>query len=74
MTLKKFNSLTFQPASRELLGEAVATLHQGILQAGKHRLIWAGNDEAGRQAPAGVYIIRMTAPGFSASRKVLLLR
>jgi len=57
-----------------LLGNRIATLHQGILQAGKHRLIWAGNDEAGRQAPAGVYIIRMTAPGFSASRKVLLLR
>jgi len=57
-----------------LLGEPVAALHRGLLQAGKHKLIWTGNDAAGGQAPTGIYVIRLTAPGFTDSRKVLLLR
>jgi len=29
---------------------------------------------AGRQVPSGIYVIRMTAGGYSESRKMLLLR
>jgi len=57
-----------------LLGEPVAALHRGLLQAGSHKLVWTGIDGASRQAPSGIYVIKMTAPGFAASRKVLLLR
>ncbi len=57
-----------------MLGERVAILHYGLLQAGKHRLVWQGSNEAGRQLPSGLYVIRMTTGGFAAARKMLLLR
>lgn len=57
-----------------LLGEQVARLHHGSAQTGKYKVIWSGNDANGCQAPSGVYIIRLSASGFSASRKMLLLR
>ena len=57
-----------------ILGEPVATLHHGLLQAGKHTLVWTGKSDAEVQVSSGIYMIRMTAPGFLASRKVLLLR
>ncbi len=56
-----------------LLGEPVAMLHRGLTQAGKHKAVWKRSDSAGRQVPSGLYIIRMTANGFSQSQKMLLL-
>ena len=57
-----------------MLGERVATLQRGLVQAGKHRVVWLGDDAAGRQLPSGLYMLRMSAGGFTASRKMLLIR
>ncbi|HNW60827.1 MAG TPA: alpha/beta hydrolase-fold protein [bacterium] len=70
---------TARPAHTEigvynLLGERVAVLQNGLLEGGRHRLVWRGCDAAGRQVPSGIYVIRMTAGGYSESRKMLLLR
>ncbi len=58
----------------DLLGKTVAILDQGIRQAGVHRLHWSGCNAVGQEMPSGFYFLRLTAPGFSRSRKMLLLR
>jgi len=57
-----------------LLGESVAVLHRGSREAGMHRVVWTGVDDRGRQAPSGIYFIRMKTKEFVADHKVLLLR
>ena len=58
----------------DLSGRVATTLHRGFSQAGKQRVFWNGNDEAGQQLPSGIYFVRLSARGLSASRKMLLLR
>jgi subtilisin family serine protease len=41
-------------------GRKVRTLVSGIESAGSHELVWRGDDETGRIAPAGVYVARLT--------------
>ena len=53
----------------DLSGRLIAKLDEGELNAGTHSAIW----ESG-SASTGVYLIRMEAAGFSAVRKVMLLR
>jgi len=57
-----------------LLGEPVATLQRGHREAGRHRVVWSGNDSSGRQVPSGIYFVRMRAREFTANCKLLLLR
>ncbi len=71
-TLLKPGMVTVQVL--DLLGKTVATLDQGIRQAGMRRLHWSARDDAGQEMPSGFYFLRLTAPGFSQSRKMLLLR
>jgi flagellar hook assembly protein FlgD len=44
------------------------------LEAGRHTLGWDGRDDAGRPVAAGVYYLRLTAPGGDATRKVVVVR
>jgi hypothetical protein len=44
----------------DLFGRRVATLHSGVLAAGRHRFTWDGGSSAGHTAP-GVYLVRMSA-------------
>ncbi|HPN36308.1 MAG TPA: FlgD immunoglobulin-like domain containing protein [bacterium] len=57
-----------------LLGKVVAGLYCGNREAGRHRVVWTGVDHRGRQAPSGIYYIRMKSKGFAVTHKVLLLR
>jgi photosystem II stability/assembly factor-like uncharacterized protein len=67
VTLKVFN----------VLGQEVATLVDGEVQAGRHRVLWNAP-----QNPSGVYFCRLTAHGtehtqhpvFSQTRKLMLVR
>jgi hypothetical protein len=54
-------------------GRVVASLADGVLEAGPHRLMWNGL-ESGRPAPAGVYFLRLDTPAGERSGKVVLLR
>ncbi len=45
-----------------------------LLEAGRHAWSWDGRDGAGRPAPPGLYLVRVSAPGHSATRRVILLR
>ena len=52
-----------------LLGQEVATLVNGVEQAGNHEVVW---DATG--FPSGVYFYRLTAGGFVETKKLVLLR
>ncbi|MDZ7295682.1 MAG: hypothetical protein ONB14_09720 [candidate division KSB1 bacterium] len=55
-------------------GEKVATLADGFRAAGFHKVLWNGTDAAGKPVAGGVYLCRLSTPGFVAARKMLLLR
>jgi hypothetical protein len=59
VTLKVYN----------VLGQEVATLFSGVQQAGKHVAIF----DAGTHA-SGVYMYRLDAENYSATRKLVLLK
>jgi hypothetical protein len=55
-------------------GQVVRVLVDGVVEAGPHRTSWDGRSEAGGLAASGVYFCRMDAAGYTATRKMLLLR
>lgn len=58
----------------DILGSKVATLFEGMKEAGYHSVEWNGQNSQGHIAPSGVYFIKMTSDGFSAVRKALMLK
>ena len=57
-----------------MLGQEVAHLIEKSLVAGSHRVTWHGYDEHGSSCASGVYLYRLTADNFSATRKLVLVR
>jgi len=58
-----------------MLGQKVRTLVKNKDQAiGAHQVQWDGKDDLGLKVGSGVYIYRLDAGTFSASRKMLLLK
>jgi flagellar hook assembly protein FlgD len=58
-----------------MLGEPIRTLIDGEqLQAAHHQVRWDGRDDAGRSVPSGVYLYRMTAGSFQATKRMTLLK
>jgi hypothetical protein len=53
----------------DILGREVATLMDGVREAGAHNVSW---DATG--ASSGLYFCRMEAPGFAQTKKLLLLK
>jgi len=58
----------------DVRGRTVATVHDGVLPAGRHTVRWDGRTGRGAPAAAGVYFVRMDAEGRSWTRKVLRIR
>jgi len=57
----------------DVRGRRIRTLHDGTLGAGYHRIRWDRFVEGGGPAAAGVYFLRVDAPAFRETRKVVLL-
>ena len=55
-------------------GQRVAVLHQGLQQAGYHRLRWNGRDDAGHPVASGIYLYRLVKEKGVLTRKLTLLR
>ncbi len=56
-------------------GSRVATLlERSGAPAGEYALQWDGRDERGRPVGSGVYFARVTAPGGTATRKLIMLK
>ncbi len=58
----------------DLAGRRVATPALSFDGLGRFAATWDGRDGAGREAPAGVYLLRLTAGGRSTTRRVVLAR
>jgi hypothetical protein len=58
----------------DLRGRRVTTLHRGPIEAGYHDVQWEGRDDGGRAVASGLYFVRLTGPGFSDARKMMLAR
>jgi hypothetical protein len=55
-------------------GERVRTLLDGEHPAGAHSLRWDGRDASGRFVAPGIYVVRFEAPGWSATRRIAVVR
>ena len=55
-------------------GQIVRTLVDSQILSGRQTISWDGNDQNGRKVSAGIYFARIEAPGFNASRKLVVLK
>jgi hypothetical protein len=55
-------------------GQAVRTLVDEHRPAGYHCDVWDGKNNAGQEIASGIYTYRMEANGYSATRKMLLIK
>jgi predicted outer membrane repeat protein len=58
----------------DVTGRLVRRVLAGGRNAGTHALVWDGTNEAGRRVGTGIYLYRMEAGSYRASRKLLLIR
>ncbi len=57
-----------------MLGQEVAVLADATYPAGVHRVVWTGCDAAGAPVASGVYLYRLTAGDFAATKKMVLMK
>ncbi len=55
-------------------GRLIRTLANGVYKAGYHKISWNGTDANGYRLPAGVYIYRLKADNFVATKKLVILK
>lgn len=56
------------------LGQRVATLAEGVKEAGVYRITWNATDESGKKLPSGIYVCRLSAGNRSLNMKMILLQ
>jgi murein tripeptide amidase MpaA len=57
-----------------ILGQEIRTLVSGHEAAGLHKVLWDGRDARGQLLSSGVYFYRLTAGGFTQTRKMLMIK
>ena len=55
-------------------GRRVADIVDAVLPAGRHRVVWSGEDDAGRPVASGVYFLRLEAAGEGRTVRATLVR
>jgi hypothetical protein len=60
-------------AAYDVSGRLVATLLSGLTPAGSHRLQWELRDDRGQRVQAGVYFLRLAAPGRELVRRIAIV-
>lgn len=58
----------------DVRGRRVRELLNRRVEAGRHTWIWDGRTESGQRAASGVYLVKMVAPGYTASKKLMMLK
>jgi hypothetical protein len=59
----------------DILGREVTTLHDGLIEPGRHWFTWDGKAESGYKVSSGVYLCRLsTITGASQVRKLILAK
>ena len=57
-----------------VMGRVVKTLDSGFKEAGKHKVVWTGRDNAGNEVSSGIYICHLTCNEYSVKKKMLKLK
>ncbi len=57
-----------------LLGQRVKALVETHQQAGNHVVVWDGTDCSGRRVASGVYLYRLEAGSFTATKKMVMIK
>ena len=57
-----------------VLGQRVKTLADIVQPAGRHRIVWDGKDDQGKDVASGIYFYRLEAGEFSESRRMVILK
>jgi flagellar hook assembly protein FlgD len=52
----------------------VRVLEAASYEAGEHAVAWDGRDDAGRNAPSGVYLVQLRGDGFAETAAATLVR
>ncbi|MGB4309862.1 MAG: T9SS type A sorting domain-containing protein, partial [Candidatus Cloacimonadaceae bacterium] len=55
-------------------GQLIRTLVDEGRATGRYKLIFDGRDDRGRSISSGVYLLRMLAPGYQKTRKLMLMK
>jgi len=55
-------------------GQKVKSLANDVYRAGRHNVVWNGEDASGRAVGSGVYFYRMTAQGYISVQKMLMMK
>lgn len=58
----------------DVTGRKVNELLNETVEPGRHSIVWQGDNQNGRRMSSGIYFYRMTASGFSDTKKVLMLK
>ncbi len=58
----------------DVAGRLVRTLEDVRMEAGEHSSVWDGRDATGVPAASGIYFYRISTEGYSAQRKMILLK
>jgi hypothetical protein len=57
----------------DLSGRRVAGILEGLKPAGRHTVRWKPTDDSGAPLRAGLYWVRLQTPGFTGTRRIVLL-
>jgi len=57
-----------------LSGQKMATLVEGMREAGMYRVNWDGTDDDGNALASGIYLYRLKSSTYEETKKLLLLR
>ena len=63
-----------KPKSTSAQGRLVRKLVDGSLERQRHQVVWDGLDDSGNRVSSGVYMYRLKAGDFTATRKMLVIR
>lgn len=55
-------------------GQHVKRIADSIFEAGRRSVVWQGTDENGRNVSSGIYFYKMTTEGYSATKKMILMK
>jgi hypothetical protein len=58
----------------DVTGARVRTLADGVVPPGRHEVRWNGTNDNGNRVGTGVYFYRLEMPGFSDTKKMVLLK
>ena len=58
----------------DVAGRPVRVLAEGVRQASRYEVTWDGRDGQGAVMASGIYIYKLEAPGYSETKKMVLLK